>query len=118
MTYPTRRVDGNMTNGETRNLAAIASEIDPETLEAFVIIAWQHHAPHKHEVIVTSNVSDSVGAVTGLLMLAMQCASGLEDTEHASTEDSNISSRYCSDVRSRFWPFRRKRDTRLPGIKD
>lgn len=107
MMFRTNRVDGGMTNGEVKTLVAMASEVQPTEVEAFIVLAFKHVSPHEHELIVSSNISDSVTAINRLLFLGMQTSATLEDTGRERTQDDCKSIRLCTHLGHRWFPFGR-----------
>lgn len=63
-------VAAEMTHGECRTLASLASGIQPDSLEACLIIAFVHHGEHDHDVIVSGDVVGYAPMAASLVAMA------------------------------------------------
>lgn len=109
-----RRITGDMTNGEVKNLVAMATEIEHDRLESFIVVAFKHNGPGNHEVVITSNLGTG-NLMSGLLMLGVQSVSAAEGmVTDVNTQPPAKVTHVHSGVRFRGFPFGWMRHTRLP----
>jgi hypothetical protein len=96
--YQADRVGANVTIGEAAIMAALATEVDPEHLEGWAVISFVHRDPFTHDLVIKSNLSDSIEALCGLFFLAMNVSTTLEDASAELNQDSK-----GHRIRSKLW---------------
>jgi hypothetical protein len=106
MTYKVNRVEAKITNGEARILAATATEVNPDDVEAFAIVTFIHTTASQHDLLVKSNLIRSIEALHGLFSLAIQTTATLGDVSDEHAEAGHKDSRIRTQLRSGWNPFR------------
>lgn len=105
MAYKAERVDGEMTVGEARVLAAMACGVSLESAESFAVVVFAHLDTNKHDLIVTSNLGDTVPLLFALLDASATCISQVESIGPV-LADSSKAKHLITHIRASIWPWK------------
>lgn len=111
-------VNGTITNGEAKVLAAMACETDPENVESFLVLTFNHRAVGHHELIMAGDVT--VDPIMVAQMLSV-CAMAIDllgnpvslllqrsDYERKTRPEMEAKIiRFCHHIRRSRLPFRK-----------
>lgn len=70
MKFRTNFTDGTLTVGEAKVSVGMMTDLDPQNIEAFVVLAYNHRAHDDHELIICSNLGEDRQTLDRLLYLA------------------------------------------------
>lgn len=102
----TELVNGNMTNGEAKVLAAMAAEVNPDDVEMFIVITFGHVSTHDHLLVVSGNVTVNPDATIRLLQLAQLTTERLEGNNNGAPSEASKMVRFRTHVRRTWGHFR------------
>lgn len=86
----TYRVPGDLTYGEARTMAAVASGDDPEGIEVWAVITFNHRSPGQHDLVITSNVIDRIPYLQALLEATIATIERIDNPDYLPEDNEQV----------------------------